>query len=88
MLNLQSYGSSSGEEETEPEETPAHLLKPVSSEFSMSKSIQIQAAPIVVPLERQQFERKIDPKDKELTFNPKYEELFAPCSWPCQSIPH
>lgn len=80
MLNIQSYGSSSGED-SEPEETPPHL-KPVSSEFSVAKSIQIQAAPLVVPIERQQFERKIDPKDKELMYNPKYEELFAPLHGP------
>lgn len=80
MLNLQSYGSSSGED-SEHDEVQAHLM-PISSEFSIAKSIQIQAAPVVVPLERQQFERKINPKDKELDYNPKYEELFAPVQGP------
>lgn len=80
MLNIQSYGSSSGED-SENEEKTAHL-KPITSEFSIAKSIQIQAAPLVVPVERQLYERKVDPKEKELVYNPKYEELFAPVQGP------
>lgn len=80
MLNIQSYGSSN-EEDSDQEEIPVPA-KPISSEFSVAKSIQIVAAPVVVPLERQLFERKIDPKEKELIYNPKYEELFAPVQGP------
>lgn len=57
MLNIQNYGSSSEDEEDNGTETIkgesnekllAHL-KPVDSNFSVAKSMQICAAPIVMP---------------------------------------
>lgn len=57
MLNIQNYGSSSEEEEdneTEAiigesnEKLLAHL-KPVNTNFSVAKSMQICAAPVVMP---------------------------------------
>jgi pre-mRNA-processing factor 17 len=80
MLNIQSYGSSSGED-SDSSDTKAHL-KPISSEFSVAKSIQIESAPLVVPVERQLLERAIKPTEKELMYNPKYEELFTPVRGP------
>lgn len=80
MLNLQSYGSSSGEE-SDSSEKLAHL-KPVSSEYSVAKSIQINANPLVVPLERAVVERAVKTTENELQYNPKYEELFAPIQGP------
>ena len=69
MLNIQSYGSSS-EGESENEEKLLHL-KPISAEYSVAKSLQIQAAPLVVPKERQLAERAVNPTEKELSYNPR-----------------
>lgn len=80
MLNLQSYGSSSGEDSGN-DEALAHL-KPISSKYSIAKSIQIVACPIVVPTERAVMERAVKTTEGELQYNPKYEELFAPVQGP------
>jgi pre-mRNA-processing factor 17 len=80
MLNLQSYGSSS-DEETSNDDKFAHL-KPISKEFSVAKSIQIVACPIVVPQGRAVAERAVKTTEGELQYNPKYEELFAPVQGP------
>jgi pre-mRNA-processing factor 17 len=80
MLNLQSYASSSGEESGN-EDKLAHL-KPVSSQYSVAKSIQIVACPMVVPIERAVIERAVNTTEGELQYNPKYEELFAPIQGP------
>lgn len=80
MLNLKAYGSSS-EEESENDEKLAHL-KPISSEYSVAKSIQILACPMVVPIERAVVERAVKTTDGDLQYNPRYEELFAPVQGP------
>ena len=80
MLNLQSYVSSSGED-SDSSEKLAHL-KPVSSEYSVAKSIQINANPLVVPTEHAVAERAVKTTENELQYNPKYEELFAPIQGP------
>lgn len=80
MLNLQSYGSSSGEDSGN-DEALAHL-KPISSKYSIANSIQIVACPIVVPTERAVMERAVKTTEGELQYNPKYEELFAPVQGP------
>lgn len=80
MLNLQAYGSSS-DDEPDNDEKFAHL-KPISSEYSVAKSIQIVACPIVVPQERAVMERAVKATEGELQYNPKYEELFAPVQGP------
>lgn len=80
MLNLQSYGSSSGEDSGN-DEALAHL-KPISSKYSIAKSIQIVACPTVVPTERAVMERAVKTTEGELQYNPKYEELFAPVQGP------
>lgn len=78
MLNIQSYGSSSeGDSENEEKSTNKAKteellhLKPISTEYSVAKSLQVQAAPLVVPVERQLAERAIDPTEKELFYNPR-----------------
>lgn len=80
MLGLQEYGSSSGED-SDNNEKMAHL-KPISSEYSVAKSIQIVACPMVVPMERAVVERAVKNSENELQYNPKYEELFAPVQGP------
>lgn len=89
MLNIQNYGSSSEEEEDNETETIkgesnekllAHL-KPVDSNFSVAKSMQICAAPVVMPTNSDDT-RVLLPNSQELMHNPKYEELFAPTFGP------
>lgn len=80
MLNLQSYASSSGEESGN-EEKLAHL-KPISTKYSVAKSIQIVSCPLVVPIERAVVERAVKTTEGDLQYNPKFEELFAPVQGP------
>lgn len=83
MLGLQSYASGS-ETESETENLDERLhLKPVAKmEHSFSKSLEIVSCPIVVPTGSANFERAVNPTDKELFYNPKYEELFTPVQGP------
>ncbi|GLG98350.1 Protein will die slowly [Gryllus bimaculatus] len=79
MLQLQQYGSSSGEE-SEQEDLTSHL-KPIegnSSIVSLQSKMQVCAAPSVVPLGAVDTMRHIDSTSKEVMYNPKFEELFAP----------
>ncbi|CAH1647296.1 unnamed protein product [Spodoptera littoralis] len=89
MLNIQNYGSSSEEEEDNEAETIkgesnekllSHL-KPVDSNFSVAKSMQVCAAPVVMPTNSDDT-RVLLPNNQELMHNPKYEELFAPTYGP------
>ncbi|XP_065353514.1 pre-mRNA-processing factor 17 [Cloeon dipterum] len=91
MNALQEYASSDEEGEsskTEVKSTPksneealAHL-KPIDPEgvkFSQKNSLQICAAPDVIPQGTQgDTIRHIDVTTKEVAYNPKFEELFAP----------
>lgn len=93
MLGLQSYASSSDEESdhedaatattnSEPSAPiPDHLL-PVDKTHSLSKSIAVCAAPTVVPLGASAVPRTLDPTLKEVTYNPRYEEMYAPVKGP------
>ncbi|KAH9643201.1 hypothetical protein HF086_012863 [Spodoptera exigua] len=89
MLNIQNYGSSSEEEDDNETETLkgesnekllSHL-KPVDTNFSVAKSMQICAAPVVMPTNSDDT-RVLLPNNQELMHNPKYEELFAPTYGP------
>ncbi|XP_049694625.2 pre-mRNA-processing factor 17 [Helicoverpa armigera] len=89
MLNIQNYGSSSEDEEenetktikVESNEKLLAHLKPVDTKFSVAKSMQICAAPIVMPTNSDDT-RVLIPNNQELMHNPKYEELFAPSFGP------
>ncbi|CAG9559637.1 unnamed protein product [Danaus chrysippus] len=87
MLNIKNYGSSSedeGDDEPQKEhsnETLLTHLKPVDPELSVAKTMQICAAPVVVPTNNEDS-RVLVHNNKELTHNPKYEELFAPTYGP------
>ncbi|CAH0725384.1 unnamed protein product, partial [Brenthis ino] len=85
MINIQNYGSSS-EDETDNEtetskqhsnETLLTHLKPVDPDLSIAKKMQICAAPTVVPTTNEDTRLLLN-NTQELTFNPKYEELYAP----------
>lgn len=43
---------------------------------------ELCAAPLVVAMGSQDVQRVVDPTTKELQYNPKYEELFAPVKGP------
>ncbi|RXG61399.1 Pre-mRNA-processing factor 17 [Armadillidium vulgare] len=81
ILNLQEYGSDSSSDDEFVENVTQHL-KPINSEYSVSKEIQLTVAPAVTSLKELDDRRHIDPNDKELKFNPKYEELYAPVLGP------
>ncbi|XP_053603859.1 pre-mRNA-processing factor 17 [Plodia interpunctella] len=88
MLNIQNYGSSSEDEsDTNPKtrehsnETLLTHLKPVDPSLSVAKSMQICAAPVVMPTNNDDT-RVLIPNNDELMHNPKYEELFAPTFGP------
>lgn len=87
MLGLQTYGSSS-EGESDHEEAaaaeapvPAHL-QPVDKTHSLSTQIAICAAPAVVPIGASAVPRTLDPTLKEVTYNPRYEEMYTPVKGP------
>lgn len=81
ILSLRDYGSdgsSSGEELPSTEDVTAHL-KPI---INHSQLQTVNAAPLVISNEGLDNRRIIDPDSKELTFNPKYEDLYAPVVGP------
>ncbi|KAL1494467.1 hypothetical protein ABEB36_010063 [Hypothenemus hampei] len=86
MLSIQSYNSSSDEESTENStEELLPIAEPISKElqkFSIQKDLQICATPTVLPPPVDSDKILIHPDTKELTFNPKYDELFAPVVGP------
>ncbi|CAH1379937.1 hypothetical protein MTP99_003769 [Tenebrio molitor] len=75
MLALQEY-IDSDEEEVKTGESQG---KP---EFSVKNSLQICAAPLVLPTGSEECIKHIDPTAKEVSFNPKFEELFSPMVGP------
>lgn len=86
MLSLSAYNSgsesaSSDSEESNSAEKTLHL-QPIDKEFSVAKSLDVCAAPLVVASGSQDVQRVVDPTTKELQYNPKYEELFAPVQGP------
>lgn len=83
MLSLQSYASGSEtESETENLDERAHLKPIANMEYSFSKNLTVASCPIVVPTGSANVERAVNPSDKELLYNPKYEELFTPVQGP------
>lgn len=50
--------------------------------FSIKNKLQVCAAPVVLPTGKEDSTVHIDPHAKEILFNPKYEELFAPVLGP------
>lgn len=89
MLSIQNYGSSSeDDDDNESEGTKVETnekllthLKPIDPSLSVAKSMQIVAAPVVMPTNNDDT-RVLIPTGGELMHNPKYEELFAPTYGP------
>ncbi|CAH1116017.1 unnamed protein product [Phaedon cochleariae] len=91
MLALQQYSGSSDDDADKDQnshkddgEKLTHLtpIPPERSKFSIQKQIAISAAPNVTPTGADEDKILIHPDTKELTFNPKYDELFAPIVGP------
>jgi len=57
-------------------------LKPPPSSASTSMALAVVAAPAVAPNETMDPRRHIDPGTKEVSYNPKYEDMFAPMIGP------
>lgn len=85
MLSLQAYNTSSDEEvddnrSDEPgtiEALPTELTK-----YSIKKDLQVCATPVVLPPAIDEDNIHIHPDTKELQYNPKFDELFAPTVGP------
>lgn len=86
MLALQQYvGSSDEEDESNVNNNKVENAvpsSPMNSEFSVNKHIVVCAAPEVLPTGLDDSKIHIAPDTKELQYNPKYEELFAPVLGP------
>lgn len=87
MLGLVDYQNSdsetgTSEQDTDTNEDAIAHLKPVDPKLSIAKSLEICLAPNVVPTGSKHVPRAIDPKTKELLYNPKYEELCKPVQGP------
>lgn len=63
-------------------DVPEHLKPPVESSLSVAKTLSVCAAPDVIPYGAVDVARVINPHDKEIIYNAKYEELFAPVKGP------
>ncbi|XP_022803224.1 pre-mRNA-processing factor 17-like [Stylophora pistillata] len=71
-----SEGKESPEEETTADHT-AHLNSNVSISQLQSK-VQVKSAPVVTAKEAVGVIRQVDPTTKEVTYNPRYEEMYSP----------
>ena len=89
--------SSSNSEDSEEEEAPLEQVKEIPKDddctlhlkpsvsnpgVSQSTQIAIHAAPSVAVNEKMDLRRHIDPSAKEIKYNPRYDELFAPVAGP------
>ncbi|GFR75491.1 pre-mRNA-processing factor 17-like [Elysia marginata] len=84
LLSLQNYSDSNesdSDADCEKDGFNAHL-KPLDKPRISTSSMALVAAPDVVSNEDTSGLRHIDPKTKELKYNPKHDELFAPTIGP------
>lgn len=79
MLSIQAYNSSDdSNDEGHSEDLTAHLKPLTSDKTFTSLKTAVCAAPDVVPSGSKDLSRPVDPTAKEVMFNPKFDELFAP----------
>ena len=70
-------------EPVQDDDSTLHLRAPQpNSENSVATAIAIQAAPSVAVNEKMDLRSHIDPSKKEIDYNPRYDELFAPVAGP------
>ncbi|XP_057653729.1 pre-mRNA-processing factor 17 [Diorhabda carinulata] len=85
MLALQQYLGSSDEEDKIEENNQRSVVTPetpINSSFSVKSKLSVCAAPDVVPTGLDGEKLHIHPENTELSYNPKYEVLFAPVVGP------
>ncbi|CAG5126344.1 unnamed protein product [Candidula unifasciata] len=81
LLSLRDYADSEASS-SEDDGLNAHLKPLADLSTSVSSTISLVSAPEVVSNEDTSGLRHIDPKTKELKYNPKHDELFAPSIGP------
>lgn len=97
MLGLQNYFSSSEDEPDSKDsevwvgkdsntavtaQAPAYQKPNIDPKLSIAKTLAVCAAPTVVPMGKVAVQRTLDPTLKEVEYNPRYEELYAPVKGP------
>ena len=86
MLSLKDYGSSSEDDsDSEPVKKASDdtlHLKPASSALKTALVPAVKAAPEVQPNEQMDKRRHLAVDTKEVSYNPKYDEMFAPVVGP------
>ncbi|KAK7027292.1 pre-mRNA-processing factor 17 [Halocaridina rubra] len=81
LLSIQDYGSDSDSDGINIEEYTQHL-KTIESGAVVSKDLSFVVSPEVTSTKELDNRLHIDPREKELKYNPKYDELFAPTLGP------
>ncbi|XP_042869900.1 pre-mRNA-processing factor 17-like [Penaeus japonicus] len=82
LLSLKGYGSESGSEDDGIGEESLQHLQPIESGNTISKQLQFVVNPEVTSTKELDDRRHLDPQEKELKYNPKYDELYAPTLGP------
>lgn len=77
MLAIQQY-SDSGSDEDDDKNKLKNVNTEEKVEYSTIKQQAVCSAPIVLPTTTDDSIRHIHPDTKEISYNPKYDELFAP----------
>ncbi|ESO89247.1 hypothetical protein LOTGIDRAFT_205766 [Lottia gigantea] len=84
MLALQNYDSDSNEStasndnKTPKNEDEICHLKPIDKTKAPITTMSLNSAPVVASKDDVHLSRTLDPTTKEIKFNPKYDELYAP----------
>ncbi|XP_071528942.1 pre-mRNA-processing factor 17 [Panulirus ornatus] len=81
LLNLRDYGADSDSDIGDEEDLVQHL-KPIESGYTISQDLQVVVSPEVTSTKELDDRLHIDPRDKVLKYNPKYEDLYAPSLGP------
>ncbi|XP_050727011.1 pre-mRNA-processing factor 17-like [Eriocheir sinensis] len=79
LLTLRGYGSDSDLDDTD--DLVQHL-KPIESGHTIGQDLQIVVSPEVTSTKELDDRQHIDPDQKELMYNPKFDELYAPVLGP------
>ncbi|KAK3872036.1 hypothetical protein Pcinc_022863 [Petrolisthes cinctipes] len=82
LVSLQGYGSDSNNSDMEDPEDLLQHLKPIESAHTISQDLHIVVTPQVTSTKELDDRHHIDPLTKEIQYNPRYEELYAPVLGP------
>ncbi|XP_066252924.1 pre-mRNA-processing factor 17 [Euwallacea similis] len=85
MISIQGYTSSDEEATSDTMEIALSPPEPLSKDlipFSLKNNLQVCATPSVLPPAVESDKIYIHPNTKELLYNPKYDELYAPVVGP------